>query len=66
MSILVSGGADYIGSHTCAELLQAGYEIIVVDSMSYSLLSLMDRKNKQKLLLAAAILRDRNYNEANG
>ena len=29
MSILVSGGAGYIGSHTCVELLQAGYEIEV-------------------------------------
>ena len=32
MSILVSGGAGYIGSHTCVELIQAGYEIVVVDN----------------------------------
>ena len=32
MSILVSGGAGYIGSHTCVELLQAGYEIVVADN----------------------------------
>ena len=31
MSILVTGGAGYIGSHTCIELLNAGYEIVVVD-----------------------------------
>lgn len=33
MNILVTGGAGYIGSHTCLELLQAGYEIIVVDNL---------------------------------
>ncbi len=33
MSILVSGGAGYIGSHTCVELLQAGYDILVADNL---------------------------------
>jgi len=32
MAILVTGGAGYIGSHTCVELLNQGYEIIVVDN----------------------------------
>lgn len=32
MTILVTGGAGYIGSHTCVELLNAGYEIIVIDN----------------------------------
>jgi len=36
MSILVTGGAGYIGSHTCVELLQAGYEVVVVDNLSNS------------------------------
>jgi len=36
MVILVTGGAGYIGSHTCVELLEAGYEIVVVDSLSNS------------------------------
>ncbi|MBC8062762.1 MAG: UDP-glucose 4-epimerase GalE [Clostridiaceae bacterium] len=36
MKILVTGGAGYIGSHTCVELLNAGYEIIVVDNFSNS------------------------------
>ena len=36
MKILITGGAGYIGSHTCVELLNAGYEIIVVDSFSNS------------------------------
>ena len=33
MSILVSGGAGYIGSHTCIELMNAGYEILVADNL---------------------------------
>ncbi len=33
MKILVTGGAGYIGSHTCIELLQAGYEVVVVDNL---------------------------------
>lgn len=32
MAILVTGGAGFIGSHTCIELLNAGYEIVVVDN----------------------------------
>ncbi|NJD03274.1 MAG: SDR family NAD(P)-dependent oxidoreductase, partial [Ruminiclostridium sp.] len=36
MSILVTGGAGYIGSHACVELLQAGYEVVVIDNLSNS------------------------------
>ena len=36
MSILVTGGAGYIGSHTCIELLEAGYDVVVVDNLSNS------------------------------
>lgn len=36
MKILVCGGAGYIGSHTCVELLDAGHEIVVVDNLSNS------------------------------
>ncbi len=35
-TILVTGGAGYIGSHTCVELLQAGYHVLVVDNLSNS------------------------------
>ena len=33
MAILVTGGAGYIGSHTCIELINAGYEVVVVDNL---------------------------------
>ena len=36
MKILVTGGAGYIGSHTCVELLEADYEVVVVDNLSNS------------------------------
>ena len=36
MRILVTGGAGYIGSHTCVELLNAGHDLVVVDNLSNS------------------------------
>ena len=36
MSILVLGGAGYIGSHTCVVLLQAGYQVVILDNLSNS------------------------------
>lgn len=36
MSILVTGGAGYIGSHTCVELLQAGHDVVIFDNFSNS------------------------------
>ena len=36
MSILVAGGTGYIGSHTCIELINAGYEVIIVDNFCNS------------------------------
>ena len=35
-TILVTGGAGYIGSHTCVELLNAGYDVVVVDNLCNS------------------------------
>lgn len=36
MKILVTGGTGYIGSHTCVELLNSGYEVVIVDNLSNS------------------------------
>ncbi len=36
MSVLVTGGAGYIGSHACVELLNSGFEIVVIDNLSNS------------------------------
>ena len=41
MAVLITGGSGYIGSHTCAELLEAGREIIVVDRPEHA--SVLDR-----------------------
>ena len=46
MSILVTGGAGYIGSHTCVELLNAGYEVVVVDNLSNSSEKSLERVEK--------------------
>jgi len=43
MAILVTGGAGYIGSHTCIELLNAGYEVVVVDNLSNSCMESVKR-----------------------
>lgn len=36
MAVLVTGGAGFIGSHTCVELQQAGYDVVVLDNLSNS------------------------------
>ncbi|MGA8148038.1 MAG: UDP-glucose 4-epimerase GalE [Gallionellaceae bacterium] len=42
-AVLVTGGAGYIGSHTCVELLQAGHEVIVFDNLCNSKASVLER-----------------------
>ena len=46
MKILVTGGAGYIGSHTCVELLNNGYEIAVLDNLDNSCVESMNRVKK--------------------
>lgn len=46
MAILVAGGAGYIGSHTCVELLDAGYNIVVVDNYYNSCPEALNRVKK--------------------
>ena len=43
MNVLITGGAGYIGSHTCVELLESGYDITVVDDLSNSSSKAVDR-----------------------
>ena len=43
MKILVTGGAGYIGSHTCVELLDAGYEVVILDNLYNSSKKAVDR-----------------------
>ncbi len=44
--ILVTEGAGYIGSHTCVELLEAGYEVVVFDNLSNSKPAALERVEK--------------------
>ena len=46
MTILVTGGAGYIGSHTCVELLSGGYDVVVVDNYYNSVPAVLDRVEK--------------------
>ena len=43
MKVLVTGGAGYIGSHTCLELLESGYEVVVIDNLCNSNAKSLDR-----------------------
>ena len=44
--ILVTGGCGYIGSHTCVELLNAGYEIAIIDNLCNSKIEVIDKIKK--------------------
>ena len=46
MNILVTGGTGYIGSHTSVELLNAGYDIVVIDNLSNSKIEVVDKIKK--------------------
>ncbi|MDB6062101.1 MAG: UDP-glucose 4-epimerase GalE [Verrucomicrobiaceae bacterium] len=61
MKVLVTGGAGYIGSHTCVELLNAGHDVVVVDNMCNSSEESLRRVQKiagRELLLERADVRD--------
>ena len=48
MSILVTGGAGFIGSHTCVELLENGYEVVVVDNLCNASKESLNRADYRK------------------
>ncbi|MEZ1842325.1 SDR family NAD(P)-dependent oxidoreductase, partial [Pseudomonas putida] len=61
MSILVTGGAGYIGSHTCVELLRAGHEVAVFDNFSNShpeALTRVEQITGRKPILVQGDIRD--------
>ena len=43
MSILITGGCGYIGSHTCVEMLNSGYDIVVIDNFYNSSIEALNR-----------------------
>ncbi|MDE7300576.1 MAG: UDP-glucose 4-epimerase GalE [Clostridia bacterium] len=62
MKILVTGGAGYIGSHTCVELLNNGYEVVVIDNYSNSSAESVKRVEKiteKRVALYEADVRDK-------
>ena len=62
MRVLVTGGAGYIGSHTCVELLNAGHEIVIVDNFVNSKPAALDAIRKitgKDFAFVEADLRDR-------
>lgn len=46
MSVLVTGGAGYIGSHTCIEMIKAGYDVVVIDNLDNSNVEALHRVEK--------------------
>lgn len=46
MKVLLTGGAGYIGSHTCVELINSGYEPVIADNLSNSSIKVLDRIEK--------------------
>ncbi len=61
-NILVTGGAGYIGSHTCVELLAAGYDLVVIDNFSNSkpaVLGRVEQISGRKIPFMEVDIRDR-------
>lgn len=64
MKILVTGGAGYIGSHTCIELLNGGYDVVVLDNFSNSSVESINRVEKitgKKVALYKGDVRDGSF-----
>ncbi len=62
--ILVTGGTGYIGSHTCVELMQAGYDVCIVDSLANSRASVasrIERLGARRVDLQVGDVRDRAF-----
>ncbi|MDD3182486.1 MAG: UDP-glucose 4-epimerase GalE [Alphaproteobacteria bacterium] len=66
MNIFVTGGAGYIGSHTCVELIKAGHQVVVYDNLSNAHPEVLNRIEKitgQKVSFIKGDVRDRQLME---
>lgn len=66
MKILVTGGCGYIGSHTCVELLEENYEVVVVDNLSNSkesVVGLIEKITNKKLTFYKGDVQNKNLLE---
>ncbi|NDP48681.1 MAG: UDP-glucose 4-epimerase GalE [Sulfuriferula multivorans] len=66
MNILITGGAGYIGSHTCVELMVAGHKVVVFDNLSNShpeALRRIERITGQQVVMVKGDVRNRNLLE---
>ena len=50
MKILVTGGTGFIGSHTCVELLDAGFEVVIIDNLYNSQRDAVDKIEESGVL----------------
>ena len=50
-AILVTGAAGFIGSHTCCSLIESGYTVFAIDSLSHSNLNSLERFQKNFIFL---------------
>ena len=65
-TILVTGGTGFIGSHTVVELMEAGYEVVIIDNLSNSKIEVLDgiaQITGQKPTLEKVDLRDKEATE---
>jgi len=61
MTILVTGGAGYIGSHTCIELLNSGHQVLVLDNLcnsKYESLNRVEKITGKKIIFVQGDVRD--------
>lgn len=66
MNILITGGAGYIGSHTCVQLLDAGHEVVILDNFcnsQFSVISRIEKISGKKVKLYVGDIRDKSVLE---